>query len=97
MNAHAPSTPSAPATLPSTLEELTQRKAALRQDIHAQKERMTRLGRDLVAPLAPAAEKSNSLLRAFNRGMAVFDGIMLGLNVMRKFKAIFGKKRKYRY
>lgn len=88
-----PSTP----TVPTTLEQLMQQKAALQQQIQTQKATLARLGNELTVPFAPAAHKGNSLLRAFNRGMAVFDGLMLGVRVMRKFKTFFGSKSKYRY
>ena len=29
--------------------------------------------------------------------MALFDGVMLGLKMMRQVKSIFGKKSRYRY
>lgn len=83
--------------VPSTLEELARQKAAVLQQIQAQKRVMAQIGQELTAPFAPAAQKGNSLLRAFNRGMAVFDGVMLGMKVMRQFRSLFGKKRRYRY
>ena len=97
MTSNRNSAPNMPPALPATLEELMQQKAALLQEIQAQKVVLARISQELVAPLTPAAEKGNSLLRAFNRGMAVFDGVMLGLKVMRKFRNIFGRKRRYMY
>ena len=38
------------------------------------------------APLEPATNKANAMMRAFNTGMAVFDGIVLGVKVMKKFR-----------
>ncbi len=52
---------------------------------------MTDLTRDILAPIAPATNKANAIMRAFNTGMAVFDGVRLGLKVMRKFRNYFGK------
>lgn len=83
--------------VPGTLEELMQRKAVLQQQIQAQKVVLARIGSELTAPFAPAAHKGNSLLHAFNRGMAVFDGVMLGLKMMRKFRTFFGRRNRYRY
>ena len=97
MTRYDTSTSPASTALPTTLEELTRQKAALLQEIQTQKTTLVRLSQNLVAPLAPAAEKGNSVLHAFNRGMAVFDGVMIGLKLMRKFKSFFGKKRRYRY
>ena len=58
-----------------------------------QKEIMTDTARELFAPLAPAADKGNAIMRAFNTGMAVFDGLMLGVKMMRKVRSMFGARR----
>ena len=83
-------------SLPTTLEELLARKNAVLADIRTQKARMNRLGKELAAPLTPAVRKGNGLLNAFDKGMAAFDGIMLGLKVMRRLKKLFRGKRRYR-
>ena len=80
-------------TTPVTLESIAQKKAMLLQEIRLQKEIMTGLTQEIFAPLEPATNKSNSMIRAFNTGMAVFDGIVLGLKLMKKFRKIFGIKR----
>lgn len=97
MTHNNPSTQTSLPAIPQTLDELMQRKAALLQEIRMQKDAINRAGREVLAPLAPAAQKGNGMLRAFNRGMAVFDGVMIGLKVIRKFRSFFGKKRRYSY
>ena len=88
-----PSSP-ASANLPETLDQLMQRKIALLQEIREQKARMTQITHDIAAPFAPTARKSNSIMRAFNRGMIALDGLMLGLRIMRKFRGLFGHRRR---
>ena len=78
-------------TTPVTLESIAQKKAMLLQEIRLQKEIMTGLTQEIFAPLA--TNKANAMMRAFNTGMAVFDGIVLGVKVMKKFRKIFGRKR----
>lgn len=73
-------------TTPVTLESIAQKKAMLLQEIRLQKEIMTGLTQEIFAPLEPATNKANAMMRAFNTGMAVFDGIVLGVKVMKKFK-----------
>lgn len=80
-------------TTPVTLESIAQKKAMLLQGIRLQKEIMTGLTQEIFAPLEPATNKANAMMRAFNTGMAVFDGIVLGVKVMKKFRKIFGRKR----
>jgi len=82
-----------PDTTSITLESITQRKKELREELHLQKQVMTDTARDLFAPLAPAADKGNAIMRAFNTGMAVFDGVMLGVKMMKRVRKMFGSKR----
>ena len=59
-------------TTPVTLESIAQKKAMLLQEIRLQKEIMTGLTQEIFAPLEPATNKANAMMRAFNTGMAVF-------------------------
>lgn len=82
-------------TTPVTLESIAQKKAMLLQEIRLQKEIMTGLTQEIFAPLEPATNKANAMMRAFNTGMAVFDGIVLGVKVMKKFRKIIIRKSKF--
>ena len=88
-----PHSPSASTALPETLEQLMQQKAALLQEIREQKTLMVQTARDIVAPFTPATRQSNRFMRVFNRGMIVFDGIVLGMKMMRRFRNLFGRRR----
>lgn len=72
-----------------TLEDIAQRKQEILTEIKEQKEAMTETTRRIFAPLAPVASGASSLMRSFNTGMAIFDGVMLGLKFMRKIRALF--------
>ena len=76
-----------------TLEEITQLKKKLLNEIHAQKRAMTATTREIFAPLAPATNKADSLMRSFNTGMAIFDGVVMGIKIMKKIRAYFRKLR----
>lgn len=82
-----------PDTTSITLESISQRKEEVRKKLHLQKQIMTNTTRDLFAPLAPAADKGNAIMRAFNTGMAVFDGVMLGLRMMKRFRRMFSSNK----
>ena len=69
-----------------TLEDLQQRRA---EALRTQKQVMSDTARNLFAPIAPAADKGTAIMRAFNTGMAVFDGAMLGIKLMKKVRKIF--------
>ena len=76
-----------------TLEEISLRKKKLLNEIHAQKKAMTATTREIFAPIAPANNKADAIMRSFNTGMAIFDGVMLGVKVMRKVRTYFRNLR----
>ena len=72
-----------------TLEEITQRKKKLLNEIQAQKRAMTATTREIFSPLAPPPNKADSL----NTGMAIFDGVVLGIKIMKKMRTYFRRLR----
>lgn len=72
-----------------TLEDIAQQKAKLLVEIHTQKKAMTSTVREIFAPLAPANNKADAIMRSFNTGMAIFDGVMMGIKIMRKIRKYF--------
>lgn len=74
-----------------TLEDIARLKAEKLEEIREQKKAMTRTTHRIFAPLAPAASKGDALMRSFNTGMAVFDGVMMGLKIMKKIRRFFRK------
>ena len=72
-----------------TLENIAQRKKKLQGEIQVQKKAMTVTVRNIFSPLPPANNKTNAIMRSFNTGMAVFDGVMLGIKLMRKIRKYF--------
>lgn len=72
-----------------TLEEISLRKEKLLHEIHTQKKAMTGTARDIFAPLAAPANKADAIMRSFNTGMAIFDGVMMGIKIMRKVRGYF--------
>ena len=51
-----------------TLEEISLRKKKLLNEIHAQKKAMTATTREIFAPIAPANNKADAIMRSFNTG-----------------------------
>lgn len=75
-----------------TLEEIARRKEETLTKIRAQQGVMTATARNIFAPLIPAASAGNAMMRSFNTGMAIFDGVMMGLKIMKKIRSIFQKR-----
>ena len=78
---------------PMTLEEIIQRKASLKQEIQNQKKIMTQRVHQIFSHLATATHKTNAIMRSFNAGMAVFDGFMTGIKIMRRIRRYFARFR----
>ena len=76
-----------------TLEDLQRQKAEALEELRAQKQVMNDTARNLFAPITPAANKGTAIMRAFNTGMAVFDGVVMGIKIMRKIRAYFRNLR----
>lgn len=74
-----------------TLEDITRLKEKKLEEIRAQKRAMARTTQEIFAPLTPAASKADALMRSFNTGMAIFDGVMIGVKIMRKIRLFFRK------
>ena len=75
-----------------SLDALRQEKAKLRNELRKQRAVMNETASNLFAPLAPAANKGAAIMRAFNTGMAVFDGVMLGIKMMRQVRRLFRRR-----
>lgn len=72
-----------------TLESIIRRKARLKEELNQQKEVMTNLTRSMFTPLIPTTKKAGAMMRVFNTGMAIFDGVILGIKLMRRFRRAF--------
>lgn len=77
--------------LPSTLDEIRVLKEKALEDVRQQRKTLNATTCKLFAPLAPAASKSSAITRAFHTGMAAFDGLMLGIRLIKKFRKAFRK------
>ncbi len=77
-----------------TIEDITLLKEEKKKEVDEQKEVIYDRFHAIFAPLEPANSKAESLMRTFNTGMAVYDGVMLGMKAFKRFKSYFRKKRK---
>lgn len=82
---------SAPTPKKYTLEDIDLRKKTVLNEIQLQKKAMTTTAREIFAPVAPATNKADAIMRSFNTGMAVFDGVMIGIKMIRKIRSYFRK------
>lgn len=75
-----------------TLEDITRRKEEVRKEITAQNKVIVSSVRNIFAP-EPTDSSTSSLMRSFNTGMVIFDGVMTGIKIMRKIRAFFRRMK----
>ena len=79
-----------PKTPKVTLEEIAQRKEELLLEIQQQKQQIVTLAQEIIAPLTPSPT-GNPFMKSIRTGMAVYDGVILGLKIMKKVRYLFNK------
>ncbi|WP_321480725.1 hypothetical protein [uncultured Bacteroides sp.] len=72
-----------------TLEDIASRKAEVLKEIQNQKRIMTEATRDIFAPYSGAMKSGNAFIKRLNTGMALFDGVILGIRMMKKIRKMF--------
>lgn len=75
-----------------TLEEITRQKKAVRLQIREQRDRIQQTATELFSPVK-ATTKVEMLMNSVNSGIAVFDGVMTGLRIMRRVRGLFRRKK----
>ena len=76
-----------------TLDDIARRKHEVLTEIHNKKDMMSDLAHLIFAPAPPATTRAGGLMHSLNTGIAIFDGALLGLKMMRKVRSFFHKKR----
>jgi hypothetical protein len=71
-----------------TLESIAEQKAALRKRIGSKEQKISALSQEFMDPWKPATKKSSAALGLFNKGMLVFDGVMIGLKLLKRLRKI---------
>lgn len=73
-----------------TLEDISQRKQEVLQDIRIQHEIIAETTQEIFAPLFPSSSQGHSsLIKKFNTGMAIFDGVMVGIKIFKSIRKTF--------
>lgn len=78
---------------PVTLEEIALRKQQLLMQIRSQKAKIQLTAGDLFAPVT-AETKMEMFMNSVNSGIAMYDGVMTGIKVVRRIRNFFKSKKK---
>lgn len=72
---------------------LRTRKAEVKKQIKGSLSHIKATTSELFAPPPQATTKIGTLMNMMDQGIAIYDGIMLGMRVARNIRHIFGRKR----
>ena len=75
-----------------TLEAISKRKEELRTEIAKQKARIVYSMKQTMAP-SPAELKVHPFMQNLNKGIALFDGAMTGIKIIRRVKAFLKRMK----
>lgn len=76
-----------------TLEEITQRKEALKKEIVQKEERISELTHELFSA-SPPKTGVESIMQHAQSALWIYDGVMTGVKVVRRFQRFFGKRKR---
>lgn len=77
-----------------TLELIREEKMKVRKKIRKSGDRMRETYRNMVAPPKKPATKMETFMNAFDQGLVIYDGIMMGMRIVRTIRSMFGSSRK---
>ena len=80
---------------PITLEQVRMLRLKKLEEIRAKQQSILNISKQMVAPVTEVAHKGNAISKSFGIGMTAVQGIMMGIRVMRNFRGLFHKKRRY--
>lgn len=72
---------------------ISRRKQLLSKEIEASRGRMSELMHEIVAPAPKARNKAQGISQLVSNGMAIYEGIRIGMSIISAFRTLFGKRR----
>lgn len=76
------------------LAEIRKSKRQTRIQIAQSAERIKLSYQSIVSPPKKATTKMEAFMNAFDQGMVIYDGVMMGMRIVRTLRGLFGRKRK---
>lgn len=78
-------------TSPDVLASIRKQKRRLRQEIAASQATISSSAHALVSPVTRMSRQGHSVSSMVSRGMAIFEGVRIGLRVVRAMRSLLGK------
>ena len=79
-----------PATI--TLEEIARRKSELKQQLDEQRSIIIATAKETFAPTSEETSL-HPLMQGMNRGLAIYDGVITGIKIMRRIRFFFKRMK----
>lgn len=76
-----------------TLQEITQRKEELKREIDQKEHQLSELAHELFSTSAPKTS-TESMIQYAQSAIWIYDGVMTGVKIVRRFQRFFGKSEK---
>lgn len=68
--------------------------ANLQEEIHASRARMSATLHEVVSPMPKTKSKAQGIGRLISNGMAIYEGMRIGMSIISAFRTLFGKRRR---
>lgn len=75
-----------------TLEDLRARKREVLSEIRTKQEKMSQHSQHIFAPFFSSIGSEHSIFKKFNTGLAIFDGVVIGMKMIKSLRKIFRRK-----
>ena len=79
---------------PDVLRSIRKQKSMLRKEITTSQTLITAHARSLMSPVTRMSRQGHSVSQFIARGMAIFEGVRIGLKVVRAARSLFGHKKR---
>ncbi|MDL2212842.1 hypothetical protein LJC72_05575 [Bacteroides sp. OttesenSCG-928-D19] len=75
------------------LSDIKQRKLEVRNEISLQKDVISYSAKRIISPFSSNGKSSgNGIVKKFNTGLAIFDGVMIGYKMIKGIKKAFRRR-----
>ena len=75
-----------------SIQIISERKSRKKAEVRQSKERIHELTQNLFSP-PETKNKMDLMMHHFNTGMAAYDGIMTGVKIYKRLRAVFSRKK----
>mgnify|MGYP001056092132 FL=1 len=75
------------------LKDIQNRKAEVKGKLKESTNILRETTQDLFAPPVQATTRFGSVMNIMNQGLAIYDGVTMGMRVVRNLRRVFGRRR----